>query len=92
MKKTVPAICILLSKDPLDDQEPGYHPPQTLSVPAEDGERGLRALLSPALGPPAQSFAKKACLDYWTACSPHSGEILDNEYTRSYNSLVFLQT
>ncbi|CAG08741.1 unnamed protein product, partial [Tetraodon nigroviridis] len=26
-KKTVPAICILLSKDPLDAQEPGYQPP-----------------------------------------------------------------
>lgn len=79
MKKTVPAICILLSKDPLDAQEPGYQPPQTLSVPAEDGERRLRALFRPAHGPPAQSSAKRACLDYWSACSPHSGEILENE-------------
>ncbi|TWW75938.1 Cytochrome c oxidase subunit 5A, mitochondrial [Takifugu flavidus] len=49
VKKTVPAIWILLSKDPLDAQEPGYQPPQTLRVPAEDGERGLRMLLQPAL-------------------------------------------
>ncbi|KAK2842434.1 hypothetical protein Q5P01_012634 [Channa striata] len=27
--KTVPAISILLSKDPLDPQEPGYQPPET---------------------------------------------------------------
>uniref|UniRef100_A0A3Q3EHI9 Ribonuclease P and MRP subunit p25 n=1 Tax=Kryptolebias marmoratus TaxID=37003 RepID=A0A3Q3EHI9_KRYMA len=33
--RTVPAICILLSKDPLDPQEPGYQPPRTdgVSVP-----------------------------------------------------------
>ncbi|XP_056907084.1 ribonuclease P protein subunit p25-like protein [Takifugu flavidus] len=73
VKKTVPAIWILLSKDPLDAQEPGYQPPQTLRVPAEDGERGLRMLLQPALGPPAKFTAKKACPDYWSACSPHSG-------------------
>uniref|UniRef100_A0A8C9WZU5 Ribonuclease P and MRP subunit p25, a n=1 Tax=Sander lucioperca TaxID=283035 RepID=A0A8C9WZU5_SANLU len=27
MQRTVPAICILLSKDPLDPQETGYQPP-----------------------------------------------------------------
>uniref|UniRef100_A0A1A7WXI2 Ribonuclease P/MRP 25kDa subunit n=1 Tax=Iconisemion striatum TaxID=60296 RepID=A0A1A7WXI2_9TELE len=27
VETTVPAICILLSKDPLDPQEPGYQPP-----------------------------------------------------------------
>lgn len=79
IKKTVPAICILLSKDPLDAQEPGYQPPQTLRVPTEDGERGLRMLLQPALGPPAKFTAEKACPDYWTACPPHSGEISANE-------------
>lgn len=63
----------LLSNDPLDAQEPGYQPPQTLRVPAEDGERGLRMLLQPALGPSAKFTAKKACPDYWSACSPHSG-------------------
>uniref|UniRef100_A0A3Q2T315 Ribonuclease P and MRP subunit p25 n=1 Tax=Fundulus heteroclitus TaxID=8078 RepID=A0A3Q2T315_FUNHE len=34
--RTVPAICILLSKDPLDPQELGYQPPQTLGVPTEE--------------------------------------------------------
>uniref|UniRef100_A0A674F8B0 Ribonuclease P and MRP subunit p25, b n=1 Tax=Salmo trutta TaxID=8032 RepID=A0A674F8B0_SALTR len=29
--RTVPSISILLSKDPLDPQEPGYQPPETLS-------------------------------------------------------------
>uniref|UniRef100_A0A8C2ZCD9 Ribonuclease P and MRP subunit p25 n=1 Tax=Cyclopterus lumpus TaxID=8103 RepID=A0A8C2ZCD9_CYCLU len=43
MQRTVPAICILLSKDPLDPQEPGYQPPQT--VPTEDAER-RRGLIS----------------------------------------------
>uniref|UniRef100_A0A667WBA7 Ribonuclease P and MRP subunit p25 n=1 Tax=Myripristis murdjan TaxID=586833 RepID=A0A667WBA7_9TELE len=41
--KTVPAISILLSKDPLDPQEPGYQPPEILSAPSEDTER-CRAL------------------------------------------------
>lgn len=59
IEKTVPAICILLSNDPLDAQEPGYQPPQTLRVPAEDGERCLRMLLRPALGPPAKFTTKK---------------------------------
>uniref|UniRef100_A0A3Q1EU89 Cytochrome c oxidase subunit 5A, mitochondrial n=1 Tax=Acanthochromis polyacanthus TaxID=80966 RepID=A0A3Q1EU89_9TELE len=39
MERTVPAICILLSKDPLDPREPGYQPPQTLSPSTEDAER-----------------------------------------------------
>uniref|UniRef100_A0A8C9XP17 Ribonuclease P and MRP subunit p25, b n=1 Tax=Sander lucioperca TaxID=283035 RepID=A0A8C9XP17_SANLU len=30
--RTVPSISILLSKDPLDPQEPGYQPPETLSL------------------------------------------------------------
>ncbi|XP_077452930.1 ribonuclease P protein subunit p25-like protein [Stigmatopora argus] len=33
VQRTVPAICILLSKDPLNPQEPGYQPPQSASVP-----------------------------------------------------------
>ncbi|XP_077566588.1 ribonuclease P protein subunit p25-like protein [Stigmatopora nigra] len=33
VQRTVPAICILLSKDPLNPQEPGYQPPQSISVP-----------------------------------------------------------
>lgn len=65
MQRTVPAICILLSKDPLDPQEPGYQPPQTLSVPAEDAER-RRALLRPAHSPSSQHAAKRVCLDDWS--------------------------
>ncbi|XP_068586778.1 uncharacterized protein [Cebidichthys violaceus] len=30
--RTVPSISVLLSKDPLDPQEPGYQPPETLSA------------------------------------------------------------
>uniref|UniRef100_W5NDC9 Ribonuclease P and MRP subunit p25, b n=1 Tax=Lepisosteus oculatus TaxID=7918 RepID=W5NDC9_LEPOC len=30
--KNVPSICILLSKDPLDPQEHGYQPPESLST------------------------------------------------------------
>uniref|UniRef100_A0A8C5H5M9 Ribonuclease P protein subunit p25-like n=1 Tax=Gouania willdenowi TaxID=441366 RepID=A0A8C5H5M9_GOUWI len=32
--RTVPSISILLSKDPLDPKEPGYQPPQILSISA----------------------------------------------------------
>lgn len=35
----VPAICILLSKDPLDAREPGYQPPQTQNTTADNTER-----------------------------------------------------
>ncbi|XP_023266884.1 ribonuclease P protein subunit p25-like protein [Seriola lalandi dorsalis] len=69
MQRTVPAICILLSKDPLDPQEPGYQPPQSPSVPAEETER-RRALLRPALSPSPQHTAKRLCLDEWSVCSP----------------------
>ncbi|XP_042351952.1 ribonuclease P protein subunit p25-like protein [Plectropomus leopardus] len=65
MQRTVPAICILLSKDPLDPQEPGYQLPQTLSVPTEDIER-CRALLRPAHSPSSQHTAKRVCLDDWS--------------------------
>lgn len=69
MQRTVPAICILLSKDPLDPQEPGYQPLQTLSVPTEDVER-LRGLLRPAHSPSSQHTAKRVRLDDWSVCSP----------------------
>uniref|UniRef100_A0A672IP40 Ribonuclease P and MRP subunit p25 n=1 Tax=Salarias fasciatus TaxID=181472 RepID=A0A672IP40_SALFA len=36
MQRTIPAICILLSKDPLDPQEPGYQSPQILSLSTKD--------------------------------------------------------
>uniref|UniRef100_A0A3P9M6G0 Cytochrome c oxidase subunit 5A, mitochondrial n=1 Tax=Oryzias latipes TaxID=8090 RepID=A0A3P9M6G0_ORYLA len=35
VEKSVPAICILLSIDPLDPQEPGYQPPQAPGVPPQ---------------------------------------------------------
>ncbi|KAJ3596464.1 hypothetical protein NHX12_002871 [Muraenolepis orangiensis] len=38
--RTVPAITILLSKDPLDPQEPGYQPPQRLTSLPEEEEVG----------------------------------------------------
>ncbi|XDV52837.1 hypothetical protein PO909_021492 [Leuciscus waleckii] len=41
--RTLPSICILLSKEPLDQQEPGYQPPvETLSEESkwEDGPQG----------------------------------------------------
>lgn len=37
--KTVPSISILLSKDPLDPQEPGYQPPECLGALWEEKER-----------------------------------------------------
>lgn len=37
--RTVPSISILLSKDPLDPQEPGYQPPETLGALWEEKER-----------------------------------------------------
>ncbi|XP_062274118.1 uncharacterized protein LOC133979584 [Scomber scombrus] len=36
--RTVPSISILLSKDPLDPQEPGYQPPETLGALWEERE------------------------------------------------------
>lgn len=74
MQRTVPAICILLSKDPLDAQEPGYQPPQTLSVPTEDVERH-RALLRPAHSPSPHYTAKRVCLDDCSVCSPQMTKV-----------------
>ncbi|XP_071752709.1 ribonuclease P protein subunit p25a [Centroberyx gerrardi] len=77
MHRTVPAISILLSKDPLDPQEPGYQPPQTLSVPAEDKER-RRSLLRPACSPTSHHLpgnAKRACPDDWRISSPSTSKI-----------------
>ncbi|KAM9854801.1 ribonuclease P protein subunit p25-like protein [Aulostomus maculatus] len=57
MERTVPAICILLSKDPLNPQEPGYQAPQTASVPTVDTERCR------AQGPPSEHTAKRLCVE-----------------------------
>ncbi|XP_059191978.1 ribonuclease P protein subunit p25-like protein [Centropristis striata] len=69
MQRTVSAICILLSKDPLDPKEPGYQPPETLSAPTEDADR-RRALIRAAHSPCSQHAAKRVCLDDWRMCSP----------------------
>uniref|UniRef100_UPI0037E7A430 ribonuclease P protein subunit p25-like protein n=1 Tax=Semicossyphus pulcher TaxID=241346 RepID=UPI0037E7A430 len=73
MQRTLPAICILLSKDPLDPQEPGYQPPQTQSVPTEDAGRH-RVLLRPAHSPSSQHTAKRVRLDDWSVCSPQTSK------------------
>lgn len=56
--RTVPSISILLSKDPLDPQEPGYQPPETLSALWEEREGTEPATASKrSLGPlPYSSF------------------------------------
>ncbi|XP_039982642.1 uncharacterized protein LOC120789738 [Xiphias gladius] len=66
--RTVPSISILLSKDPLDPQEPGYQPPETLSALWEEKE-GVESASQTAckrpLGPlPYSSFThcKRVCL------------------------------
>lgn len=69
MERRVPAICILLSKDPLDPQEPGYQPPQIIRVPTEDAER-RRGLLRTAHAHSFQHTAKRLCLDDSSACLP----------------------
>lgn len=66
MDRTVAAICILLSKDPLDPHEPGYQPPQILNVP-QDAER-RRGLFRTT--PSSPDTAKRLCLDDWSVC-PH---------------------
>ncbi|KAM4618217.1 ribonuclease P protein subunit p25a [Polymixia lowei] len=65
MRKTVPAISILLSKDPLDPQEPGYQPPQALNTLQEDKQRVIPGA---TCSPP--SHAKRACLEDWSINSP----------------------
>ncbi|XP_041634408.1 ribonuclease P protein subunit p25-like [Cheilinus undulatus] len=68
--RTVPSISILLSKDPLDPQEPGYQPPETLSALWEEREGVESGVLQAAckrpLGPlPYSSFpqCKRVCLE-----------------------------
>ncbi|XP_049579419.1 ribonuclease P protein subunit p25-like protein [Syngnathus scovelli] len=66
VQRTVSAICILLSKDPLNPQEPGYQPPQSASVPSE-GIGMYTAMLRP---PQCSMAAKKLCLEDWSKCTP----------------------
>ncbi|KAM4733433.1 ribonuclease P protein subunit p25a [Anableps anableps] len=74
VERTVPAICILLSKDPLDPQELGYQPPQTFSIPAEEAER-CGDLLRTAGRPSSLHTAKRLCLDDWTRCPPKTYKV-----------------
>ncbi|XP_029354640.1 uncharacterized protein LOC115041375 [Echeneis naucrates] len=66
--RTVPSISILLSKDPLDPQEPGYQPPETLSAlweEKEGDESASQKACKRPLGPlPYSSFTqcKRVCL------------------------------
>ncbi|KAM9817606.1 uncharacterized protein ACB057_002905 [Neosynchiropus ocellatus] len=63
--RTVPSISILLSKDPLDPQEPGYQPPETLGALWEDGERGDSA----------QGACKRPLDSSVYTISPHSKKV-----------------
>ncbi|XP_047435764.1 ribonuclease P protein subunit p25-like protein [Mugil cephalus] len=66
--RTVPSISILLSKDPLDPQEPGYQPPETLSAlweEREGAEPSSQKACKRPLGPlPYGTFpqCKRVCL------------------------------
>ncbi|XP_071750454.2 DNA/RNA-binding protein ALBA1-like [Centroberyx gerrardi] len=65
--RTVPSISILLSKDPLDPQEPGYQPPETLSALWEEreGVDASQTACKRPLGPlPYSGFpdCKRVCL------------------------------
>lgn len=73
MQRKVPAICILLSKDPLDAQEPGYQPPQSQNAPTENIER-RRALFRPDC-PSTQHTAKRVCLDGSSVCTAQKSQV-----------------
>ncbi|XP_074534343.1 ribonuclease P protein subunit p25-like protein [Halichoeres trimaculatus] len=83
MKRTLPAICILLSKDPLDPQEPGYQAPETLSTTTEE-EKRHRDLHRPAHSPPAHT-AKRVCLHDWSVCFPQTSTDLTSSQGISDN-------
>ncbi|XP_032378174.1 uncharacterized protein LOC116693359 [Etheostoma spectabile] len=72
--RTVPSISILLSKDPLDPQEPGYQPPETLSALWEEGvESASQTACKRPLGPlPYSSFPhrKRVCLGEGVSVHP----------------------
>lgn len=73
----VPAICILLSKDPLDAGEPGYQPPQTQTAPADNTDRP-RALLRPDCSSSfsSQHSTKRVRLDGSSTCSAQVQSII----------------
>lgn len=76
--RTVPSISILLSKDPLDPQEPGYQPPESLGALWEEkeraepssqaaGKRPLEPLLYSSL-----HHCKRTCLGEGVSAPPSS--------------------
>ncbi|KAM7406412.1 hypothetical protein PAMP_000791 [Pampus punctatissimus] len=70
--RTVPSISILLSKDPLDPQEPGYQPPETLSALWEERE-GDNASQTACKRPLAYSsfpHCKRVCLGEGVSVPP----------------------
>ncbi|XP_076593305.1 uncharacterized protein LOC143324567 [Chaetodon auriga] len=74
--RTVPSISILLSKDPLDPQEPGYQPPETLSAlweERESVESSSQTTCKRPLGPlPYSDFpqCKRVCLGEGVSVHP----------------------
>ncbi|XP_064169738.1 ribonuclease P protein subunit p25-like protein [Anguilla rostrata] len=70
--RTVPSISILLSKDPLDPQEPGYQPPAAVSAlweaPPQEEKEGRELPLTANKRPyhpsthPSQTDTKRVCL------------------------------
>ncbi|XP_044060862.1 ribonuclease P protein subunit p25-like protein [Siniperca chuatsi] len=74
--RTVPSISILLSKDPLDPQEPGYQPPETLSALWEEREGVESAPQTACKRPlghlPYSSFShcKRVCLGEGVSVHP----------------------
>ncbi|KAK9542458.1 hypothetical protein VZT92_000320 [Zoarces viviparus] len=74
--RTVPSISVLLSKDPLDPQEPGYQPPETLSAlwdEREGIESATQAACKRPLGPlPYSGFphCKRVCLGEGVSVHP----------------------
>lgn len=66
MQRTVHAICILLSKDPLNPHEPGYQPPHSVCAPTED-----TGICGATLWPPhCTTVAKRFCLEDRSKCVP----------------------
>ncbi|XP_012993752.1 ribonuclease P protein subunit p25b [Esox lucius] len=75
--RTIPSISILLSKDPLDPQEPGYQPPETISALWEEREGAdvpQTASKRPLSLSPHSSFpdSKRVCLGLEDGALPQS--------------------
>ncbi|XP_041650543.1 ribonuclease P protein subunit p25-like protein [Cheilinus undulatus] len=82
MQRTLPAICILLSKDPLDPQELGYQPPETPSATSEEHRR-QGELLRLAHSSSTQHTAKRFCLHDLRVCPAQMSTELTTACERS---------